>query len=73
MMICKITEKEYVDTFSFNFTRTIGTKTYIENLFQSVEEIKNGHIVSAMSGNLMEVIFTNLFVVRFTNEDISCL
>lgn len=71
MMVCKIVEQEDVDAFSFDFTRTLGTETYIENLFQIVEEIKNGHIVSAMYGNPMEVVMTNPFVIIFSNEDIS--
>lgn len=71
MMVCKIVEREDVDAFSFDFTRTLGTETHIENLFQIVEEIKNGHIVSAMYGNPMEVVMTNPFVIIFSNEDIS--
>ena len=71
MMVCKIVERENVEAFSFDFTRTLGTETHIENLFQIVEEIKNGHIVSAMYGNPMEVVMTNPFVIIFSNEDIS--
>nr|ULD16087.1 hypothetical protein [Cylindrotheca closterium] len=71
MMVCKIVEREDLDAFSFDFTRTLGTETHIENLFQIVEEIKNGHIVSAMYGNPMEVMMTNPFVIIFSNEDIS--
>ena len=71
MMVCKIIERENVDLFSFDFTRTLGVETHLENLFQIVEEIKNGHVVSAMYGNPLEVIFSSPFVVIFTNNDIS--
>lgn len=71
MMVCKIIERENVDLFTFDFTRTLGVDTHLENLFQIVEEIKNGHVVSAMYGNPLEVIFTSPFVVIFTNNDIS--
>jgi len=57
--------------FSFDFTRTLGVETHLENLCQIVEEIKNGHVVSAMYDNPLEVIFTSPFVVIFTNNDIS--
>ena len=71
MMVCKIVQRETVDAFVFDFTRTLGTDTHIENLFQFVEEVKNGHVVSAMFGNPLEVIMTNPFVIIFTNNDIS--
>lgn len=71
MMICKILENENVDIFMFDFTRTLGVDTHLENLFQIIEEIKNGHIVSAMYGSPMEAIFSNPHVIIFTNNDIS--
>lgn len=71
MMVCKITEKEDVDAFCFDFTRTLDENTSIRSMFQVLEEIKNGHIVSAMFGAPMESIIPNPFVIIFTNEDIS--
>lgn len=71
MMICKIIQKEDVDAFVFDFTRTLDEETSIKSLFQIVEEIKNAHVVSAMYGNPMEVIFSKPHVIIFTNEDIS--
>ena len=50
MMVCKITGKEDVDAFCFDFTRTFDENTSIRNMFQVLEEIKNGHIVSVMLG-----------------------
>jgi len=67
MMVCKMIKREYVDAFSFN----LRTETHIENLFQIVEETKDGHIVSAMYVNPMEVFMSNPFVIIFTNNDIS--
>ena len=71
LMVCKIVQKEDVDAFVFDFTRTLDEDTSIRSLFQIVEEIKNGHIVSAMYGNPMEVFIPNPLVIIFTNEDIS--
>ena len=36
-----------------------------------MEEIKTGHVVSAMFGAPLESIFTNPYVIIFTNQDIS--
>jgi hypothetical protein len=71
MMVCKITEKEDVDAFCFDFTRTLDENTSIRSMFQVLEEIKNGHIVSAMFGAPMESIIPCPFVIIFTNEDVS--
>ena len=64
-------EKEDVDAFCFDFTRTLDENTSIHNIFQVLEEIKNGHIVSAMFGAPMESIIPCPFVIIFTNEDVS--
>jgi len=66
-----MTEKEDVDAFCFDFTRTLDENTSIRSMFQVLEEIKNGDILSAMFGNPMESIIPCLFVLIFTNEDIS--
>ena len=71
MMVCKMTEKEDVDAFCFDFTRTLDENTSIKSMFQVLEEIKNGHIVSAMFGKPMESIIPCPFVIIVTNEDIS--
>lgn len=68
MAVCKILQKDDVDMFTFDFTRTMGKDTSIADLFQVVEELKNGHIVSVMYGNPMEVAMTSPHVVIFTNE-----
>jgi len=71
MMVCKILQNEDVDVFALDFTRTFGEDTPLSNLFQVVEEIKNGYVVSAMFGSPLESIFTNPYVIIFTNQDIS--
>ena len=54
--------------FTFDFTRTMGEETSMNDLFQVVEELKNGHVVSVLYGNPMEVAMTSPHVVIFTNE-----
>jgi len=71
MMVCKMTEKEDIDAFCFDFTRTLDENTSIRSMFQVLEEIKNGHIVSAMFGAPMEAIIPCPFVIIMTNEDVS--
>ena len=68
MAVCKLLQKEDVDMFTFDFTRTMGEETSMNDLFQVVEELKNGHIVSVLYGNPMEVAMTSSHVVIFTNE-----
>jgi len=68
MAVCKIVQKENVDVFTFDFTRTRGEDTSMNDLFQVIEEIKNGHVVSVMYGNPMEVAMTSPHVIIFTNE-----
>lgn len=71
MMVCTVTQKENIDLFAFDFTRTLGEDTHVSDLFQCVEEVKSGHVVSGMYGRYLESIFQNPYVVIFTNEDIS--
>lgn len=42
-----------------------------EGVFQVIEELKNGYIVSAMFGRPLEVLIDIPFVLIMTNEDIS--
>ena len=50
---------------------TLDEETSIKSLFQIVEEIKNGHVMSVMFGKPLEVMLDNPLVLIFTNEDIS--
>ena len=68
MAVCKLVLKENVDIFTFDFTRTRGEDTSMHDLFQVIEEIKNGHVVSVMYGNPLEVAMTSPHIIIFTNE-----
>lgn len=50
MMVCKMTEKEDVDAFCFDFTRTLDENTSIRSMFQVLGEIKNGHYAWGLFG-----------------------
>ena len=68
MAVCKIVQKEDVDIFTFDFTKTHGEETSMNDLFQAIEEIKNSHVSSVFYGNPMEVAFDSPLVLIFTNE-----
>jgi hypothetical protein len=40
--VVKLMKQKNVDLFMFDFTRTRGVNTSIENLFEVIEELKNG-------------------------------
>ena len=71
MFVCKVAEQTDVGVFAFDFTRTLDDDTSIKSLFQIIEELKNGYIVSAMFGKPLEILIDSPFVLIFTNEDIS--
>ena len=71
MFVCKVAEQTDIDVFAFDFTRTLDDDTSIKSLFQIIEELKNGYIVSAMFGKPLEILIDSPFVLIFTNEDIS--
>lgn len=71
MVVRKICERYNINGFAIDFTRILDEGTRIKFLFQIVEEIKNGHIVSAMFGAPMEAIIPYPFVRIMTNEDVS--
>lgn len=68
MMVCKIIERENVDLFSFDFTRTQGVDTNFQNLFEVIEEIKNSYIVDTIRAFIKTAI-----IIIFTNMDINQL
>lgn len=71
MFVCKIPEEADIALFAFNFTTTLDEDTSVRRLFQVIEELKNGYIVSAMFGRPLEVLIDSPFVLILTNEDIS--
>ena len=46
----------------------MGEGISINDLFEVVEELKNGHVVSVLYGKPMEVEMTSPHAVIFTNE-----
>lgn len=68
--IINISKKQDVDIFVFDFTRTRGKDSHIENLFEVIEEIKNGLVVDVMYGNYRKAFLDYPHVIIFTNEDI---
>lgn len=71
LSICKICNETHVDGFMFYFIRTFSEDTSVKSLFQVIEELKNGYVVSAMFGRPLEVLIDSPFVLIRTNEDIS--
>lgn len=69
--IIKLSKKKDVDVYMFDFTRTQGEETSLRNLFEVVEEIKNGYIVDVMYGNYNKAFPKEAMVIIFTNEDIN--
>lgn len=71
MAVCQIVKKENIEMFIFDFTRTLGEETSLKDMFQVIEELKNGHLVSVMYGKPMQVFFKSPHVLIFTNEKFS--
>ena len=44
--------------------------TSFNNMFEAIERIKNGHVVSTMYGRYVEVIYDRPQIVFCTNQDI---
>jgi hypothetical protein len=65
--VADITKKHEIDVFVIDDTRTKGADTNFEDMFEVIETIKNGHVVSSMYGKYTESIFKRPIVVFFTN------
>lgn len=66
-IICK-THK--VDAFTIDLTRTQGEDQSFNDLFSSIEMLKNGYIVDVMFGKYNEAIFSPPMIIIFTNNSI---
>ena len=66
--VCKLVKKQDVDIILFDFTLTQGVETKLENLFEVVEDIKNGCIVDVMYGQYQQAVFDPPVVIIFTNS-----
>lgn len=67
--VADITKKHEIDVFVIDDTRTKGADTNFEDMFEVIETIKNGHVVSSMYGKYTESIFKRPMVVFFTNTE----
>ena len=67
--VVKLMKQKDIDLFMFDFTRTRGVNTDVRDLFEAIEEIKNGYVIDTMYGKFQKVIYFGVMVVIFTNED----
>lgn len=65
--VADVTKKNTIDVFVIDDTRTKGADTNFEDMFEVIETIKNGHVVSSMYGKYTQSIFKRPMVVFFTN------
>jgi len=68
--VTEISKHEKVDVFMIDDTRTQGEKTSFNNMFEAIERIKNGHVVSTMYGRYAEVIYNRPQIIFFTNREV---
>ena len=68
--VISITQKEEIDVFVIDDTRTKGKDTNFDDMFEVIETIKNGHVISCMYGKYEESIFKRPIIIFFTNRDI---
>lgn len=66
-----VTKSVKVDVFTIDFTRTKGRDQYLEDLFSTIEQIKNGSVVDVMYGKYNESYFQPPIVMIFTNDPLS--
>lgn len=62
------TKRTNIDVFVIDDTKTKGKDTTLDNMFEAIEQIKNGHLVSCMYGKYVESIFNRPQVIFFTNR-----
>jgi hypothetical protein len=66
--VVTVTKAQKIDLFLFDDTRTKGKDTSYDDMFEAIENIKNGHVVSCMYGKYMESIFRRPMIIFFTNK-----
>ena len=54
----------------FDFARTQGDDTRLNDLFEVIEKIKNSYVVDIMYGNFNRAFLKPSIILIFTNEDI---
>ena len=68
--VIEVSKKTSVDVFMIDDTKTKGDKTSFNNMFETMERLKNGHVVSNMYGKYAEAIFKRPQILFFTNRSI---
>lgn len=68
--VCSVTQTKKVDLFIIDDTRTKGKDTTFDDMFEAIETIKNGHVVSCMYGKYTQSLFKRPIFIFFTNRDI---
>lgn len=69
--VVTITKQKDIDVFVIDDTRTKGKDSSFDDMFESIETVKNGHIVSCMYGKYAESIFDRPIIVFFTNRNLN--
>jgi len=62
-----IVEKMQPDAICIDIPRTLGEDVSLKDLFNTVEELKGGHVVSCMYGNYNQAFYDNPVIVIFGN------
>ena len=68
--VTEISKHEKVDVFMIDDTRTQGDKTSFNNMFEAIERIKNGSVVSTMYGRYSEVVYPRPQIIFCANREI---
>lgn len=68
--VTEVTKKDKIDVFMIDDTKTKGDTTSFNNMFEAIERIKNGHIVSTFYGRYSEVIYERPQILFCTNRNI---
>ena len=67
------TSKDDVDVYTIDLPRTISKDLSLTDVFHTLEEVKNGHLIDTMYGKYNEAIFDAPVVIIFTNMKIQDL
>jgi hypothetical protein len=65
-----ISKQAKIDVYCFDLTRTKGFDQHYEDLFSTVENIKNGFVISCFRGYFEEALFDAPIVLIFSNQKV---
>lgn len=69
--VTKVTEHIKVELFMINLTKTKGSDQSLDDLFATLEQIKDGYLVDVLYGKYVEAIFKPPIILVFTNESLA--